>query len=338
MKAQNPFFNVPFQTTTGVGMLPAVVSPLNRQADFAQVFTRQDGKTPIAKYKYKQRKLRSIVKKSSVNGNPNYCAATDTPLYLEAEKRIQKDIYMQFRIPHQDVRGYEESFARVLSDEIAASINAPLTELNALLIAEYEAVRGAFKGGSTTPKSYQGFSSAATYTVNHAFEHGVYDDFRALDYRGQKIIVGDQLVNAYFRTLMKGADNTERGQVNNMDVVRDFSFYDDTMLAAELSDSNPALIWRPGSFQMLEWFQNQGDFRIIKDTVINDTIDLNLGGVILRFDIFMRENFCDDASSGLDVTVRKHYDTWAFPSDIWNASDPLASTNGLLRFTMTAGA
>lgn len=330
--------DIPFRTQTGVGMLPAVVSQANA-VGFQPDFTQQNGKRRIAKYKYKQRKLRSTVKSTALNGSPNYCAANERPVYLEDEQEITRDNYVQFLIPYEDVRDYEENFQRVLQDEIAAHINPILEQVNAELIALYEASRGNFLGGSALAKPYEGFSSLATYTLNHAFEQGVFDDFRDLQYRGNKIIVGDKLPNAYMRKLMfAGADNQERGQRNSMDLVRDFNFYDDTMLDSELAATNAVLAWMPGSFQMLEWFKNVGEFRMIKDTHVRDTITLNLGGVSLAFDIYMTENFCEDDTSGMNVTLRKHWDAWSFPADIFAVGDALNGTNGMLRFQMTASA
>ncbi len=333
-RTQNPVMDIPFRTQTGVGMLPAVLSPENG-VGFQPNFAQQNGKRKIAKYKYKQRRLRATVKNTTANGSPNYCDASETPVYLEAEQEVTRDNYKQFLIPYEDVRNYEEGFQKVLQDEIAANINAILEEVNGTLITLYEASRGAFLGGSTTAKSYQGFSNLATYTINHALEQGIYDDFRDLQYRGQKIMVGDKLANAYFRRLMYGAANTERGQINNEQLMRDFRFFDDTMLDSELATTNNIFAWMPGSFQLLEWFRNVGEFRMVKDTVVKDTIRLNIGGTTMGFDITMTENFCQDETSGLNVTIRKEWDVWSFPADIFAAGDPLNGTNGMLAFKIT---
>lgn len=335
-RTEHAMMEVPFRTQTGVGMLPATLSQANSQG-FSQNFDNQGGNNRIAKYKYKQRRLRDGIKNVAAHGQPNYCAADEAPVYLEADQEITQRHYKQFRIPESDIRNYEENQAQVLQAEIAANVNALLEELNAALIAQYIAKKGDFFGGVSTPKSLQGFSNLATYTINHAFELGINNEFRALQLRGQKIIVGDTMVNSYYRTLARGDVNTERGQITNQTLMNDYMFYDDTMLDAEVGTSNNALVWSPGSFQMLEWMRFVGEYRIVKDTVIKDTITLNIGGIAMRFDIAMKEDFCTDATSGLVVTISKEWDCWTFPSDIFSPNDPLNGTNGMLHFVMTGG-
>jgi hypothetical protein len=138
--------------------------------------------------------------------------------------------------------------------------------------------------------------------------------------------------------LSNGAENNDRGQQNNIGLISDLSYFDDTMLDSELATSGNVLAWMPGSFQMLEWFKNVGDFRMVGEQRghIRDVITLNIGGIVVAFDIYMTENFCDDDTSGLTVTLKKEWDVWNFPSDIFESGDDLFGTNGCLGFAITA--
>ncbi len=337
-KSDNPIMDLNFNKTTAVGALPAVLSQENvgPASGFVKRFSEQNGKIRTAKFKYKQRRLASEILSTAVDGAPNYCSASQTPTYLEDEKTVNNEIYKQFFIPDNDVRNYEENFDQVFRDEMQANLNAHLEKLNTLTIAAFEAQRANTSAGDTVVLTGEGFSDLSTYTVNHEFKEKVRAEFRKLQNVGQKILVGDGLVPAYYNMLDDGADNNTRGQQIGRNIMRDFMFYDDTMLDTEVAGTNNALIWQPGSFQMLEWFKNVSDFRRIQDRRVDDTITLNLGGRAIRFDIYMRENHCQDNQMGLLVTLRKWYDFWSFPADIFAASDPLNGTNGMERWQMTA--
>lgn len=336
--AENPLVNLA-RIETNVGMLPAVLSQTNRGpgSGFVQRFAEQNGKKRTAKYKYRQRKLNTLVKATSVDGSPNYCAPGETPTYLEAEQTVSNDVYYDFFIKDEELRDYEENFNQVFNDALQDAVNPLLEKLNLLTLAAYDANRGNTSAGNTTPISAQGFSSLATRTVNHAFKEAIFEEFRKHQYTSNKIMVGDGNIASYYRMLADGAPNADRGQQNSLNIMRDLEFYDDTQLDGALSSTNGALVWRPGAFQMLEWFKNVGDFRKVQESRVDDVITINLGGIALRFDMYMRYTHCDDDSMGLQVTLRKHYDFWSFPADFFSAGDPLNGTNAMLRFAMTTG-
>lgn len=337
-KAENEVFNRPGATARTVGALPAVTSEANSTGLFEQDAPHNNGKNRKAVFKYLQRDLEADVKDRDVDGAPNFCETGEAPLYLSDEMEVQKQVYKKFTIPYEDVRGYEESFARVLSDKISVTGNSIVEKLNGKVIAAYEALRGTDADGNTIPQELEGFTNPNDYTINHAFEIELSNMFDDLSYSGNKILVGDKAVKNYMRMLDYGAENSTRGQQNNMRIVNDFMFYNDTMLDQKLGSADNALAWRPGEFQMLEWFKNTGDFKRSDGRSVNDTITLNVNGIAIPMDIYMRYSDCDDETSGLTVTLSKWFDFWTRPSDSFKATDPLFGTNGLLRAKLTTRA
>lgn len=344
VKTEGEIFKTGFQTNSIVGFLPAVLSQENRgrASGFVQDFEQQSGKKRKFIYKYKQRKLESTVLDTATDGAPNYCTAGTTPTYLQDEKEVTKDVYHKFTILDTQVRDFTENFRQVLNDEIEGAKDALLTKLDKLGIAAFEAGKGNTSVGDQVPLTGQGFSSLATRTANLAFREAVKEEYRKLSYKGNLIMVGDGVIPSYYSVLSDGAPNSERGQNMQSGVMRDFWFYDDAMLDGEVAGTNNALIWQPGSIQMLQWFANEGDFRKIQDDRVDDTIVLQLKvndslTLNVKFDIYMRYEHCTDATMGTTVTLRKHYDFWNFPSDQFAVGDALNGTNGMQRWQMTAG-
>ena len=330
-KENNPIIEAPSMTMTQTGLINAVRMQENRNGFQQLGFSETNGNKKIAKFKYKQRVLESEIKTEAADGEPNYCEGTRTPTRLQAEQEITQRVYDQFFIPYETVRRYDESLEQEFNIQIELMLDAMLRKINGNMINSYEAVRGEFADGTTARKDFQGFSSLATYTVNHAFVQNMKNEFRALQHTGRVIAVGDTLPTSFMRALMYGTENNTRGQVNNLSLLNDVSYMDDTMLDATLGSSDNFLAWTPGSFQFLEWFQNVGEYRFNSEEHIRDTITLNLNGMQMAFDIVIHTTYCKDSTTGWHVTISKWYDTWAYPGDIYATGDPLDGTNGMLR-------
>lgn len=326
-----------------IGMIDAVVSPENK-GTFEQDFTKlvggsgAEGKKKIAMITYNQRTLQSDTLDEN-DPELNYCETSRENKVVQMEQQVTHFVARQFKIGQEYLKTYGEDLNREFEKQLMMEAASAVTEMNQRIIALYEAVRGDTSAGNTTPLTSQGFSNAAQYITNIAFQEDVRKEFRKIQSGGRLIMVGDGLVDSYANVLKVGQVNNAGQRVDSSAFDRNFAFYPDATLDITIDptlvENNNALIWENGAFQLLQWYQNRGAFRIVQEQVVNDTIAINVNGFRHVFDIFIRHTNCTDSGTAMHVTIKKWYDIWNFPTDTFKAADPLNGVNLLERWRMT---
>lgn len=325
-----------------IGMLDAIASTENRQG-FEQDFTTLTGgglgKKKKAMYKYNTRGLVADTL-DEADAALNYCTPSRTNAFLQNEIEVERYEARQFFIGNEYIRLFDETAQQHFNSQIMLEATALVQSLNRKLITLFEAGRGNTSAGNTTVLTAQAFTAAATYTTNIAFQESIRQEFRKLNHSGRLMMVADGLAESYANILSLSTVNQAGQNVSITPFTNRFAFYGDATLDATIDnllvENNNALVWVPGTFQMLQWYQNRGDFRKVSSDEVTDVIALNINGVRHVFDIFIRYSNCTDTGSGMHITLKKWYDVWNYPTDAFKVGDPLNGVNFLERWRATA--
>lgn len=326
-----------------IGMIDAVVGNENK-GGFQQDFNLLtggggDSKKKIAVFKYHTRGVDADTL-DETDSELNYCTPARTNEFLQSEQEVTRYVSRQFKIEDNKVKNFDESARQHFQMEIEMEAIQLVTDLNKRMIALYEAARGNTSAGTTAALTAQAFSSAADYKANIAWQESIRREFRKIQSGGRLMMVGDGLSESYANVLGYGQINEFGQRVDMQPFDNRFAFFGDATLDATIDGTgvitDNALVWEPGAFQMLHWYQNRGDFRKMRDDAINDTIAVNVNGTRYVFDIFIRYSDCTDSEAGMHVTLKKWFDVWNYPSDIFKGTDTLNGVNFLERWIATA--
>lgn len=331
-EAQRVIIQAPARSETTIGLLPLLLNAENRQ-NFDIRFFDQGGKKKIVKYKYMQRGIES--ENITTPTGLDYCAPANNVAYLEGQKECTGYLARKFTIPLEYTRQFDDNLNSFFQDGLMTVINPMLTAINKDLIATFEAARGNTSAGTTTPITAQGFVSFATREINMAFHDTVISEFQNLEYSGRLMMAAGNRPRSYANVLNYGGLNDKGQFVDNSLINDNFLYSFDSTLDGVIGAADNALVWKPGSAQFLEFFENRGEYAIMDDDIIKDVIIVQFNGFNIAFDITISKNYCNKALAGWVVTVEKNYDFWNYDTDVFKVGDTMEGVNWLERFVMT---
>jgi hypothetical protein len=309
------------------GFIESLVSPINREG-FAQIEQSTDGIKKVVRVQYLQQPDASSVVSGPIGTvRPNLCTSTAT-----ATEPIGKTVDVTLEA-FKEFSMSEATFREFCTWDMAAMRNwmlnimiAPVIQrINQLLLTKWAAgVYGAYYGqGAPAIKSFQLLSggSAANY-IGFSDLQTEYMKFGGIS---KPILVGDGILNTYMNLVGIGCCNNNGIDLSQAAAKDAFFFYDIDASSATLGlgAANRFIMYSPGSMQMIQYLENQGEFMQIKpDYERRIMVDPVTG---LSFDFEWRYESCD----------RKYYFSLGTAFDLFSLPDDMFAAGAMANVNKT---
>jgi hypothetical protein len=344
-----------------LGMLAAVLSVQNGGAKISQHFEAGHQRDLLIKY-------RKRVLTTAVANTPGGCAVGNTPAYDELTMPALDYREYSLFVPDSLIRQYEQDASRMVAvpgsqptsamaevyDMLMDGASAVLRSMNTALVTTLSTNFG--QNVTTGLNTARALSfSLGTTGMNDAMVQ-LLSDIRENELKDNVTIVGNGALSNYdlIRNIMNGNNTQGLSQSALSNLIPKVYYDKDTK---SILGANQVAVIEEGAAQLITRNLYTGNFAGKHGTSTFMTMALpvsEFGGKVenlqnLLFDVQIKEIDCPGTmtingvantavTKGVLITISKYFKLFTMPTNMYAAGDPLANTNGILRYTMTATA
>jgi hypothetical protein len=341
-----------------LGMLAAVLSVQDGGAKISQNFEQGHQRDLIVKY-------RKRVLTSAVANTPGGCLVGNTPTYDEITMPALDYREYSLFVPDTLIRQYETDASRMVAvpgsqptsamsevyDMLMDGANAVLRSINTSLVTSLSTNFGVNTVTGVNTARALSFSLGTT-GMNDAMVQ-LLSDIRDNELKDNVTIVGNGALSNYdmIRQIMNGNNTQGLSQSALSNLIPKVYYDKDTR---SILGNNQVAVIEEGACQLITRNLYTGTFGGKHGTSTFMTMALpvsEFGGKVenlqnLLFDVQIKEIDCPqtmtingistNVGKGVLITLSKYYKLFTMPTNMDAAGDPLAGSNGILRYAMTA--
>lgn len=318
----------PLKNRLKTGLLDALTSSQNVDGtEVDQLYDTGTGKDNKVILKYFKPDSVSEVTETITNICTDTGAAS-AYVYDEVNLTLQVQSPVKL-LTHAQMRGLCEDGATFERMKLIGSMFSAIEKnMNRQLISAFASgAGGLYNGGGVTGTGYT-FLHQGSGELLQVDPEGYIDMMRNLMDTG---MVGNPLVVAG-GIFAKFADYEKIGCCNNYGVdnsqLGDFGYYYDNDLQTVLSspsNGNEFLAFAPGAAQLVTKPMNQGQFRIVQDRDLWDTITNPASGI--TYDFYKVFDPCAEGGPAYTMKLALNFDLWQLPLDLFKVGDPRYAIN-----------
>ena len=347
-KVENNFIRTKTTRSGLYGMAKSVFSSVNREGFSATVADLSGNIHAKSIVTYYQRTAESAIIDIGVSGDPDGCVAPALTPRFEQEIEVGADgVAHQFIIKQSDLQsnimfnGRPETVTEAMARLFAINGNALIAKIDLKMAGLFNSSIGAYHDAAfvaATPKQLKAFAVFADKETTQDVQVGVTHEAQFQDFNEDIFVVGGDLFNQYILSLRNGTGN-DGGVIVGQNLNDSLRVSTSKNLDTVPTAADSIFCWPKGFFQIVEGYRYLNpDYNFNTGETILDTMSLEIETVdgdtaLVTFDVQIKIDTCDGEPKWI-VTMRKFFNAWSLPLDIYNGADTLINTNGLFSFQL----
>lgn len=318
----------PLKNRLKTGLLDALTTAQNvGGTEIDQLYDQKDGKDHKVILKYLKPDSISEVSDSITDicddeGAESSYVFDEVSLNLQVQSPVKKLTHTQMRALCEEGAEFERMKL------IASMFSAVEKNMNQQLITSFAAgAGGIYNGNGATGTGYNFLHTETLTEVDPTGYVNMTRDLMDTGMVGNPLVIAGGIFDSYARRVGIGCCNNYGAAI---DKLSDLGYYYDNDLQTILSSpssGNEFLVFAPGAAQLVTKPMNQGQFRIVQDRDLWDTITNPATGI--TYDFYKRFDPCPAGGGGPVYTMKiaLNFDLWQLPLDMFKSGDPRYGIN-----------
>ena len=248
------------------------------------------------------------------------------PKPLDQIINVSRSAYYDMSFDQNDMRRICQADTQFIKDNVLGSFEAIIKKINIDLLAIALANIGQYEDGSVT-KTFNILTGVPPQMNWDGISDMSYE-YQLIQGCGLPILVGGKRSWELYKMGKIGCCNNQGIDVSKS--LDDFFFFNDQEIETSLGANNN-ILYEPGAYQFMEWFENVGDYEMLNSEIHQATTIVD-PSTNMTFDMLVDyKHECRE----YHVRIYKWYDLFTIPTDAFAVGDPLAGVRGTLRAVLT---